>query len=264
MKARLIPVCVLRAVLPVAGCSGGDDEGGKGRVKAASDTPCDGRRDGTGQLVVPPLVTAAAAGGDLPDLPDLPDLLDFDGPNGIGTFDSGLGLYARPSVLKKAGIRIPTGIHCTWTSDEFTGVLHTLRKAGNRTPVHIGLVYGVTSGAADGDAVRRFLACLLEPDRVHRMSEADNGGIPATGSAVKRSTPYGSDGAGHPFIEQLTAGVARPRPRTPAYPAITDVFSRAFARIMSDRAPVKAALDEAARAVDKDLADHRYHPPTGR
>ncbi|NNN30512.1 sugar ABC transporter substrate-binding protein [Streptomyces sp. S3(2020)] len=356
------------------------------------------------------LVNSAAASG------DLPDLLDFDGPNlysyawsgklkpidscvpesvrsdllasirqqgtyagklyGVGTFDSGLGLYVRPSALKKAGIRVPKGVDDAWTSGEFTDVLRTLRKAGHKTPLDIGLVYakpgeewntygfapavwsaggdliepgtfrtadgflnspeavealttmqtwakeglvepgksddqafiegrsviswtghwwypdyskahpgdvaivplpdfgrgavtgmgswqwGVTSGAADGDAVWRFLAYLLKPDQVHRMSEA-NGGIPATHSAVKLSSAYGPGGAEHLFIEQLTGGVARPRPQTPAYPAITDAFSRAFAKIMFDEAPVKAALDEAVKAIDKDLAAHDDYPQKG-
>ncbi|MER6182065.1 LuxR C-terminal-related transcriptional regulator [Streptomyces sp. NPDC001652] len=60
---------------------------------------------------------------------------------GIGTFDSGLGLYVRPSVLEKAGIRIPRLVDDAWTSDEFTDVLRTLREAGHRTPVDIGLVH---------------------------------------------------------------------------------------------------------------------------
>ncbi len=109
-------------------------------------------------------VTVAAAHG------GLPDVLDFDGPNlynyawsgklkpidscvstglredllpsilqqgtyagrlwGIGTFDSGLGLYVRPSILTRAGIRIPTGPGDAWNVDEFTGVLQRLRQAG--------------------------------------------------------------------------------------------------------------------------------------
>ncbi|MEU6142169.1 hypothetical protein ABZ848_17595 [Streptomyces sp. NPDC047081] len=41
-------------------------------------------------------------------------------------------------------------------------------------------------------------------------------------------------------------------------------FHRAFARILLDRAPADTELDRAARAVDKDLADHQHYPPTGR
>ncbi|MEU6350528.1 sugar ABC transporter substrate-binding protein [Streptomyces sp. NPDC047072] len=356
------------------------------------------------------LVLSAAASG------DLPDLLDFDGPRlysyawsgklkpidscvpdalrkdllpsirrqgtyggrlyGIGTFDSGLGLYVRPSVMKKAGIRIPESAQDAWSAEEFTRILRTLRKAGYRYPLDMGLVYakpgeewntygfapavwsaggdliqprtfrtadgylngpgavraltlmqswvreglvepgkgddqafskgrsviswtghwwypdytkahpgdvaivplpdfgrgtvtgmgswqwGVTSGRADGDAVWRFLAYLLKPEQVHRMTEA-NGAVPATSSAVKLSPEYGEGGAEHLFIEQLTDGVARPRPQTPAYPAITEAFSRAFPKIMLDLAPVKATLDEAVAAVDKDLAAHDGYPANG-
>ena len=118
-------------------------------------------------------VQAAAAHG------GLPDLLDFDGPNlynyawsgklkpidscvskslredllpsiieqgsyanrlwGIGTFDSGLGLYVRPSILMKAGIRIPTSPADAWTADEFTTVLQRLRQAGFERPLDLQL-----------------------------------------------------------------------------------------------------------------------------
>ena len=118
-------------------------------------------------------VQAAAAHG------GLPDLLDFDGPNlynyawsgklkpidscvsqslredllssiiqqgtyanrlwGIGTFDSGLGLYVRPSILMKAGIRIPSSPADAWTADEFTTVLQRLRQAGFERPLDLQL-----------------------------------------------------------------------------------------------------------------------------
>ncbi|MGW2523531.1 ABC transporter substrate-binding protein [Streptomyces sp. NPDC001617] len=355
------------------------------------------------------LVESAAASG------DLPDLLDFDGPNlysyawsgklkpidscvpgnvrddllpsvrrqgtyagrmyGIGAFDSGMGLYIRPSVLRKAGIRIPKGAQDAWTARELTTILAKLRKQGYRTPLDIGLVYvargdewntygfapavwsaggdlvdpktfrtadgflngpesvkaltvmqrwskagyidpdkdqrafdkgrsviswgghwrypeytkafpgdvaivplpdfghgtvtgmgswqwGITSGATDGDAVWSFLAYLFEPQQIHRMSVA-NGGIPATSSAVKLSPNYDTGGGEHLFIEQLRDGIARPRPQTPAYPAITTAFGDAFAKIMLHRAPVQATLDQAAKAVDKDVTAHDGYPQKG-
>ena len=61
---------------------------------------------------------------------------------GIGTFDSGLALYSRKSVLQSAGIRIPTGINDAWTADEFTQALVTLRKAGFDKPLDLKLNYG--------------------------------------------------------------------------------------------------------------------------
>ncbi len=46
----------------------------------------------------------------------------------VGTYDSGLGIYARRSQLQAAGIRIPTSIKEAWTSAEFDRVLATLAK----------------------------------------------------------------------------------------------------------------------------------------
>lgn len=118
---------------------------------------------------------AAAAGG-------LPDILDFDGPflynyawnknlvaigncvsaslkasllpsivkqgtyagklYGVGTFDSGLGLYSRRSVLRKAGVRIPTSPGNAWTTKEFTAVLKKLKAQGFQRPLDLKYNYG--------------------------------------------------------------------------------------------------------------------------
>ena len=144
-------------------------------------------------------VQAAAAHG------GLPDLLDFDGPNlynyawsgklkpidscvskslredllpsiieqgsyanrqwGVGTFDSGLGLYVRPSILTKAGIRIPSSPADAWTADEFTTVLQRLRQAGFERPLDLQLnepnpewyTYGFAPAvwSAGGDLIAR-------------------------------------------------------------------------------------------------------------
>jgi multiple sugar transport system substrate-binding protein len=142
--------------------------------------------------------TAAAHG-------DLPDLLDFDGPNlynyawsgklkpidscvskslrddlltsildqgsyakrlwGIGTFDSGLSLYVRRSILTKAGIRIPSSPADAWTADEFTALLQRLRQAGFERPLDLQLnepnpewyTYGFAPAvwSASGDLINR-------------------------------------------------------------------------------------------------------------
>lgn len=47
---------------------------------------------------------------------------------GVGTFDSGLGLYARRSALEAAGLRLPTGPENAWTGDEFSAVLTALAE----------------------------------------------------------------------------------------------------------------------------------------
>ncbi|MBA3824170.1 MAG: extracellular solute-binding protein, partial [Ktedonobacterales bacterium] len=61
---------------------------------------------------------------------------------GIGTFDSGLALYARKSLLQKANVRIPTGISDAWSADEFTKALLALQKGGIAKPLDLKLNYG--------------------------------------------------------------------------------------------------------------------------
>ncbi len=121
-------------------------------------------------------VNAAAAAG------DLPALLDFDGPNlanlawagnivsiddcipgdvrdnllpsiveggsyegdlySVGTFDSGLGLWAYRSALEGVGARIPTGADDAWSTEEFEQVLRDLQGAGFARPLDIKIQYG--------------------------------------------------------------------------------------------------------------------------
>ena len=350
-------------------------------------------------------VASAAAQG------NLPDVLDFDGPNlynyawpgklkpidscvstalredllpsliqqgtyanrlwGIGTFDSGLGLYVRPTLLTKAGIRVPSGPGDAWTADEFTSILQRLRQAGFDRPLDLqfnepnpewytfgfaptvwsaggdlidradyrtidgflngpatvkaftimqrwvreGYVdpnttgdafqegrspiswighwfydpytkafpddvkivplpnfgkgtatdsgswqWGITSNATDGDAVWRFIQFLLGSREVLRMTEI-NGAIPATRSAIRDSPTFADGGPQHLYIEQLEDGVARTRPQTPAYPALSAGFASAFNEAVVHGRPVKEALDAATRRVEKDLRDHQYYPP---
>ncbi|MDX3581645.1 extracellular solute-binding protein [Streptomyces europaeiscabiei] len=440
------------AVLLLAGCGGPDaDRRADEEDKAAGDTTCDGRIEGTAhitmwshagqsgeqstlksqvkefnrsqrqvrvELVTLPeqrpytdLVLSAAASG------DLPDLLDFDGPNlysyawsgtlkpidscvpakirkdllpsireqgtyddrlwGVATFDSGLGLYVRPSVLREADVRIPKGVDDAWTADELTEILRKLRAEGYEAPLDLNFTdsksadewntyafapavwsaggdlidpeefrtadgflnspqtvgalttmqnwveegyvdrdeekdksafvkgrspiswmghwkygefsaahpgdvaivplpdfgtgavtgmgswqWGIPAGGTDGDAVWRFLQYLLQPAQVARMSEA-NGAIPATEGAVELSPLFDEDGAERLFIEQLRSGAARPRPQTPAYPAVTVAFSHAVADIVFSGAPVGKTLDDAVEAIDQDLAAHDGYPKSG-
>jgi multiple sugar transport system substrate-binding protein len=354
----------------------------------------------------PGQVRSAAATG------NLPDVLDFDGPYlynyafsgklkpldscvsprlradllpsileqgtyagrlwGVGTFDSGLGLYVRPSVLRRIGARIPSGPADAWTAGEFTAILHRLRRAGYRQPLDMqmnaalppvnpewftygfspivwsaggdlinratyrtaqgvlngaasvraltlmqhwfraGLVspnrndtafvrgqaviswvghwmydtyhqafphdlkivplprfgprpssglgswqWGITAGATDGDAAWRFLSYLLRPAQVLQMTRAD-GAIPATRSAIARSPNFAHGGPEHLFVQQLEDGIARARPQTPAYPAITLAFSAAVLKITQGRS-VRQSLDTAVRQIGRDLAANRYY-----
>ncbi|MGD8908039.1 MAG: extracellular solute-binding protein [Chromatiales bacterium] len=118
--------------------------------------------------------------------------------------------------------------------------------------------WAVTAGSEQAEAAARFLAFLLQPEEVLAMSGA-NGAVPATRSAITRSTGYREGGAMRLFVDQLEGGHAVPRPRTPAYPVITAEFQKAFERIRSG-SPVKATLDEAARVIDQEIADNQGYP----
>jgi multiple sugar transport system substrate-binding protein len=290
---------------------------------------------------------------------------------GIGTIDSGLGLYVRPSILRRIGARIPTGVSDAWTASEFTRILYRLRRAGYRQPLDMqinaatgpganpewftygfapivwsaggdllnrstyrtaqgtlngaasvralttmqrwfraGLVnpnkggtafvrgeapiswvghwmyetyhqafprdlkivplprfgprpssgmgswqWGITANATDGDAAWRFLAYLLRPAQVLQMTRAD-GAIPATLSAIRRSPNFAPGGPEHIYVQQLEQGVARPRPQTPAYPAITAAFAAAILKITRGD-DVRQALDAAVGQIDRNLAANR-------
>jgi multiple sugar transport system substrate-binding protein len=354
------------------------------------------------------VVSSAAAAG------TLPDILDFDGPYlynyawtgklkpldscvstqlragllpsvlqqgtyagklwGIGTIDSGFGLFVRPSVLRRIGVRIPDGPGDGWTASEFMQILQRLRRAGYRQPLDMqinapavaggsnpewftygfapivwsaggdlinrsayrtaqgtlnrpasvqaltqmqewfrdGLVipdttgnafasgqapiswvghweyaayhhafphdlgivplpsfgpspsscsgswqWGITANATNGDAAWRFLSYLLKPAQELQMSRAD-GAVPATLEAIRQSANFAPGGPEHLYVQQLEDGVARARPQTPAYPAITAAFSSAILNITRGE-DVQHTLDTAVRQIDGNLAANRFY-----
>lgn len=115
--------------------------------------------------------------------------------------------------------------------------------------------WGITRACSNPEAAAGFIGFLLQTDQVLAMSDG-NGAVPGTRSAVQRSATYGETGELRLFADQLMQGVARPRPRTPAYPVITTAFQKAFQAIRNG-ADVKQALDAAARTIDQDIRDNQ-------
>ena len=61
----------------------------------------------------------------------------------LGTFDSGLSIWANKAYLEEAGIRIPTGIDDPWTMDEFMDALDKLKALDVvEYPLDLKLNYG--------------------------------------------------------------------------------------------------------------------------
>lgn len=78
-------------------------------------------------------------------LPSILEQGDYEGElYSLGSFDSGLGLWAHRSMIEEVGARIPTGPDDAWTAEEFTGLLTALQEAGKGAngPLDIKWWYG--------------------------------------------------------------------------------------------------------------------------
>ena len=60
----------------------------------------------------------------------------------LGSFDSGMGIWAKRSVLESVGARIPETSEDAWTADEFDQLLRDLAAAGFDAPLDIKWWYG--------------------------------------------------------------------------------------------------------------------------
>jgi len=118
--------------------------------------------------------------------------------------------------------------------------------------------WGLTSACPSPDAAWKALDFLVSPDEILRMTNA-NGAVPARKSALAKSELYAEGGPVNLFAQQLTAGLAVPRPTTPAYPVITQAFAEALQNIISG-ADVKEELDKAVEKIDQDIEDNQGYP----
>lgn len=122
--------------------------------------------------------------------------------------------------------------------------------------------WGITNNAEDPAATAKLLEFLLEDDKITALTDK-NGAVPSTMSAMAASKLFADGGALNVFTQQLSKGVALPRPAHPAYPTISAAFSQAVADI-ADGADVQDALNTAAAAIDEDIDDNDGYPPFGQ
>ena len=118
--------------------------------------------------------------------------------------------------------------------------------------------YGITSGCENPEAAFEVLSHLVSTDEILRMT-AGNGAVPARFSALEQSELYQEGGPMEVFAQQLSTGVAVPRPIFPGYATVTEVFAQAIADIISG-ADVQSELSEAAATIDQNIEDNSGYP----
>ncbi len=153
--------------------------------------------------------------------------------------------------------------HWMWTPhSENLGddlVLIPMPKLGDKAVTGMGSWnWGITQSCEHPEAAWKFLAYLVEPEQILRMTNA-NGAVPARLSAIEKSELYAEGGPLNVFVQQLQNGVALERPVTPAYPVITTAFAEAVDNIVAG-ADVKTELDKAVATIDQDIQDNQGYP----
>ncbi|MEV2214800.1 sugar ABC transporter substrate-binding protein [Streptomyces sp. NPDC050997] len=124
--------------------------------------------------------------------------------------------------------------------------------------------WGIGADTKNAKAAGTFLDTLLDDANITAMTTA-NGAVPATRTALAKSSLYKQGGPLQLFADQLAkpcgdsditkSCVAVTRPVTAGYPVITSKFSEAVNSIYGGADP-KSALEKAARAIDQDFSDN--------
>jgi multiple sugar transport system substrate-binding protein len=118
--------------------------------------------------------------------------------------------------------------------------------------------FGISADCKDPKAAARVLAHLMSTAEILRVTEA-NGAMPGTNAALAQSKDYGPGGALAVYVQQARQGIARVRPETPAYPAISTAFAEAVNNIVAG-ADVKKELERASRRIDQTIEDNNGYP----
>jgi multiple sugar transport system substrate-binding protein len=113
----------------------------------------------------------------------------------------------------------------------------------------------ISSTCSDPAAAADFLVFLMSEQEIRRMTDA-NGAVPARRSVLAKSPLYGEHGPLRLYTQQHTAGLAVPRPQTPAYATISKAFANAVVAIIAG-ADVQTELSRAAAMIDRDIVENQ-------
>jgi multiple sugar transport system substrate-binding protein len=108
--------------------------------------------------------------------------------------------------------------------------------------------WGITSACDVPEGAWAFIEFLMQPESVKLMTDA-NGAVPARVSVLEQDERYAEGGPLNVYFQQLSGGVALPRPATAAYPAVQTGMSDAINAIARGE-DVQASLDAAVDTID--------------
>jgi multiple sugar transport system substrate-binding protein len=138
-------------------------------------------------------------------------------------------------------------------------VLILMPKFGEKAVTGMGSWnWGITSSCETPDGAWAFIEYILQPAEVERMAAA-SGAVPSRISVLEDDERYAEGGDLHIYFQQLTQGVAVPRPATPAYPTISSAMETAI-RDIANGADVQATLDAAVDKIDADIEANNGYP----
>lgn len=119
--------------------------------------------------------------------------------------------------------------------------------------------WSVSSQTENPEGAIAFLEFILQPEEILAITNT-NGAVPGRTTAFQESPLYVEGGELNVFVQQLQQGVALPRPKTPAYPAITSAFYTAMDNIIKG-ADVQTELDAAVDKINTDIRENDGYPP---
>jgi multiple sugar transport system substrate-binding protein len=118
--------------------------------------------------------------------------------------------------------------------------------------------WSITSSCENPDGAWAFLDFIFRPENIQSTAEA-TGAIPARISVLAEDERYQTGGDLYVYYQQLTSGIALPRPQTPAYPTISEAMATAINDIALG-ADVQTALDTAVDTIDTDIEANNGYP----
>ena len=130
---------------------------------------------------------------------------------------------------------------------------------GTRTP-NATWIWGITETSKNKENAGKLLSFMMKDTQFLDDLKA-TGAYPALKSFAARCADYNDPAKMAIAYEQANYAVSRPL--HPAYPTITLEFANAFESILNG-ADVQAKLDDAAKAIDADIADNDGYPPFGK